>query len=109
MELFKNISKEPKEIAILLFDYIQSHDCCLIEGNLKVGFTDNFVTPDDNFVKQICIISVDFAIDACSGLYDELLSVEYGKFDEQYVDRYNWLCKIRKHLENNFDDKFNEL
>ena len=32
-------------------------------------------------------------------------SYQYGKFDEQDVERYNWLCKVRRHLENNFDDK----
>lgn len=104
MEILKDITKDPKEVAKLLFDYIQSHETSVVEGNAEAGFMESFITPDDNYVKQMCIICIDFAIDACSGLYDELLSVEYGHFDEPDVPRYNWLCKVKKHLENNFEE-----
>lgn len=109
MELFKDISKDPKEVAKELFKYISTFETEQIEGSAETGISYYIVNLDYNCTLNLCISIINMQIECCSGLYDELLSVEYGKFEEQDIERYNWLCKIRKHLENNFDVKFNEL
>lgn len=109
MELFKDISKEPKEVAKELFKYISAFETTNISWDSELGNYSTQENIDSNCALNLCIAIINMQIECCSGLYDELLSVEYGKFEEQDVDRYNWLCKIKKHLENNLDDKFNEL
>jgi hypothetical protein len=109
MEIFKQISKNPKEAARELYMYISTFETDIICGSAEIGFSDYKENLSQNCVLNLCISIINMQIECCSGLYDELLSVEYGKFEEQDVERYNWLCKIRKHLESNFDDNFNEL
>lgn len=108
MEIFKHLDKDPKEAAKQLFKYISTFETENIEGTAETGISYNTVNLSYNCALNLCISIIDMQIECCSGLYDELLSVEYGKFEEQDVERYNWLCKIRKHLENNFDDWTNE-
>lgn len=105
MELFKDITQDPKEVAEKLFTYITTFETETIDGNAEMSISYHTENLSQNCSLQLSIAIVDMAIECCSGLYDELLSVEYGKFKEQDVDRYNWLCKIRKHLENNLQDE----
>lgn len=104
MELFKDITKNPKEVAQELYTYISTFETQVIEGNAEQGIWESVQNLDQNCVLNLCIAIINMQIECCSGLYDELLSVEYGHFDEPDVPRFNWLCKIRNYLENNFEE-----
>ena len=105
MEVLKDITKDPKQTAQELFTYITTFETETMDGIAETGISYHTENLSQNCSLQLSIAVVNMAIECCSGLYDELLSVEYGKFEEQDVDRYKWLCKVRKHLENNFEDE----
>jgi hypothetical protein len=107
MELFKDITQDPKEVAEKLFTYITTFETETSSWDSEWGNYDKVENLSQNCSLQLSIAIVNIAIECCSGLYDDILSVEYGKFEEQDVERYNWLCKIRKHLENNLQDENN--
>ena len=105
MEIFKHLDKDPKEAAKELFNYIITFETTNMSWDAEWGNYSTKENIDSNCALNLCIAIINMQIECCSGLYDELLSVEYGKFEEQDVERYNRLCKVRRHLENNFDDK----